>query len=526
MLYKQNIKGIIVRNQQKLFMAFLGCLIIGLILGSADLIFRYLKLDKTPPHWDYANHVLHTIDYLTLLEKHKFWEVMTIWRFYPPLTYIFYAFVIKFFGYSPSSVTSFNLIIIILSAIVIYYYTRILSSPKVALFVTYIGLIIMTQSQIPFLGIWDLMLDFPLMLSVLGNYLLYIYLIRNKKLTFINGFCLGILFGLSMLIKWSAVFYLIPPLTIYSYLIIKNRHFNAILGFGVSAFLVAGPWYITNWSHLTEIWSYFGLSDGIKRGDPQGFLGIIYYVDKTFHLIIKYLWVFCLPLIYGLVSYSPGKNKSFFKCFICDTPEKIISLTEVSIVVCVIFVFGIIISDKDVRYLLPLYIFSAIILSRRIAKISSDFQLFFYVIIISAMVILNFPFAKKYDILYSPLLSLESMIQHYKPRIIGYFFEQNTRDFNSANVIMLHRIKKYNNLTFADYHLMNDLMENTKIWICDISLEPDMIAVYDSKNGIIKDPGNALRFQNLCPVEFRDKYIFIHQENFSDGSTLLYYTHI
>jgi hypothetical protein len=122
-------------------------------------------------------------------------------------------------------------------------------------------------------------------------------------------------------------------------------------------------------------------------------------------------------------------------------------------------------------------------------------------------------------------MSVENTVSKYKLKTIGYFFEQNARNFNSPNVTLLHKTKEFNNIPFPGYFFINDVMDANKIWTCDMSRQPDLIAVYYSQNGFIKDPGHALSFLKICPADYRKHYEFIKREEFRDGGIISYYKH-
>ena len=205
-------------------------------------------LDTRPPHWDRANHLLHSLVYLDFLRPDRIGEWLLAYAYYPPLVYWVSDVAYQLLGTTDAWVAvlsqSVFLAVLILAT---YAMGRAVAGPAAGLLAP---LFVATTPMISS-GSRDYMLDAPL--AAMGAAALAL-LMRSEHLTRLRPtLAFGLVCGLGMLTKWTFVFALAVPamvaLAIAARRAVRERRWRTLLpavGGLATAFAVAGPWYLLN----------------------------------------------------------------------------------------------------------------------------------------------------------------------------------------------------------------------------------------------------------------------------------------
>ncbi|MCC0178108.1 glycosyltransferase family 39 protein [Waterburya agarophytonicola K14] len=338
-----------------------GLIILGLIwlFGAVCDRFWY-SLDNSVPAWDQADYLNGVLNYAEALQTSQ-WLSGEWWRSFwllsnkiPPLNYILTAPLVNLFGTTEDVAT---LIMLFYSAVLLVSVYGL----GVVLFDVNTGLWAAGLCQlIPGLYYYRLefILDYPLTTAVIFSFwLLTLYFFNQNKL---NGWILGILwgisFGLAMLMKQTALFFLFFPLLWVFLSVLKKRQWLRLLQL-ISSLLVgiavAFPWYRTNWLLILTSGKRATVDSAIAEGDPAlNTLNAWTYYGK----ILPYLLSWHLLIIpsVGLLIYLIRKyiyRRS-------NTKNLIYANKKAWISIAVFLLGGYFLSslniNKDARYILPL----------------------------------------------------------------------------------------------------------------------------------------------------------------------------
>lgn len=349
----------------------------------------WFALDRSIPSWDQADYLTGALNYWHALQNPQ-WFSGDWWRSLwllsskiPPGTYIITAFFHNLFGVEADHAT---LVYLFFSAILlpsVYGLGRLLFNPQIGVWAAALCLM--------FPGLYharlDFLLDFPL--TALVTFSLYSLTLwkateplalasfpsNNPPSNTISSFLrsptcqawfwaivLGLSVGLSLMIKQTALFFLITPLVWVIVSTIRDRHWIKLLQLMVAAFLtglVMYPWYRTNWLLVFTGSQRAAIQAAVAEGDPA-----IYTLPAwTFYgeqLPNHVSWPFLVVPIAGFAFYwwrSRGDRqlteltaelqnpvwKSHF-----NSPFKWLAIFGIGS-----YVFFSLILNKDFRYVLP-----------------------------------------------------------------------------------------------------------------------------------------------------------------------------
>jgi 4-amino-4-deoxy-L-arabinose transferase-like glycosyltransferase len=279
----------------------------------------WLALDHSVPAWDQADYLNGALNYWHAL-KNPQWFDADWWRSFwlisnkiPPLHYLLTVPFINIFGTSEDA-----------SALIMLFYSAIL-----LLSVYGLGVILFDVS----VGLWtaglcqllpglyyyrlEFLLDYPLAAIVtLSFYLLTLWHIYsqekvNQLKSWLLAFLFGISFGLSILLKQTALFFLFFPLIWIFINCIKNKQWLKLGQFLIAiatGILICFPWYRTNWLLILTSGKRATLDSAIAEGDP----GLNTIDAWTYYgKILPYLlsWHLLLIPIVGLILYRIFQRK-------------------------------------------------------------------------------------------------------------------------------------------------------------------------------------------------------------------------
>nr|WP_263012100.1 glycosyltransferase family 39 protein [Laspinema sp. D2d] len=292
----------------------------------------WFALDRSIPSWDQADYLTGALNYWQALQTPQ-WFSGDWWRSLwllsskmPPGTYIMTAFFHNLFGIEADRAT---LVYLFFSAILlpsVYGLGRLLFTPKIGVWAAALCLM--------FPGLYharlDFLLDFPMTAVVTFSF----YSLTRWKVTellelagftsekppqhdisfFLNSpayqawfwaIVLGLSVGLSLLIKQSALFFLITPLVWVIVSTIKDRRWVRFLQLMVAAFvtgLVMYPWYRTNWLLVFTGSQRAAIQAAVVEGDPAIYTlpAWTFYAKQLPHHVS---WPFLVVPIAGFVFY-------------------------------------------------------------------------------------------------------------------------------------------------------------------------------------------------------------------------------
>ena len=290
-----------------------GLLVLGLIWLAGVLCDRlWYGLDNSVPTWDRADYLNGVLNYAEALQTPQ-WSSGEWWRSFwllsnkiPPLNYILTAPLVNWFGATEDT-----------ACWVMQFYSGVLLVSVwglgTVLFDLTVGLWAAGLCQlIP--GLYyhrlEFLLDYPLTTAVCFSFwLLTLFFFGNKFNRWIWGFAWGISFGLGMLMKQTALFFLFLPLVWVAITFLRRRNWLGVLQLITSLSIgiaIAFPWYRTNWLLILTSGKRATVDSAIAEGDPAlntldawTYYGKILPYLLSWHLLI-------IPLV-GLSIYLIGK---------------------------------------------------------------------------------------------------------------------------------------------------------------------------------------------------------------------------
>jgi 4-amino-4-deoxy-L-arabinose transferase-like glycosyltransferase len=311
-----------------------------LIVISFSLVvcnFIWLSIDKRPPHWDFAWHLLNTLAYLNLLDKKQIFNLIIQYHYFPPLSYYLTIVAYKFFGISEDiavlSLTPY-LFILIFST---YKIGQTLKNNKLG-FLMAISLIgmpfLMSQTR-------EYQLDFPLTAMVTLNLYLFLKtnLFKDRKFSLIFG-CIS---GFGMLTKWTYLIFFVGMI-IVSFILDKKKNyfikFKNIIIVIIMMLLISGPWYLSNLNNFISGYRR-NITNSIKEGDPNilSIESLLWYPNSLYkdHLRFPLLILSIIGLIYIIKNWKKSR--------------KIVQLLLISLFYLLILTMF---RNKDPRFIEPL----------------------------------------------------------------------------------------------------------------------------------------------------------------------------
>ncbi len=320
----------------KYFYYLLGLIIFHIVFNTIWII-----LNNQPPTWDSG---LHTVKSFEMFKSFK--DLLTISTYYPPFVHFIGSILVLIVGYSFKSTQITGTLFLSVALIYIYLYSKeLFKNPKIAFFSSlFFSFFITIYEQSRYH-----MLDIPLTAMVFGS--LY-YLEKSNNL--VNerfNLLFFLFFALATLTKWYAFIFILIPVLFKIFKIFKEAIYKKIniknLFFGLLIFLILIlPWYLVNLKSLLTIAIYTSTAE---LADPQRLFSIenLLFYKK---LIIMFQTSF-LGFIFFITSLVLFIKHSL----------KWRSLLLISILF--IFLVFTMISNKNIRYIIPMMPFIAMIMA-------------------------------------------------------------------------------------------------------------------------------------------------------------------
>jgi 4-amino-4-deoxy-L-arabinose transferase-like glycosyltransferase len=248
-------------------LAWLGALV-AVIVG---LNLWWASLESRPPHWDMGHHLVNSLRYLHGFDLTDPVPFITGYLYYPPLVYwvtdAFYAVL----GTEATTVALLsNAVWLAMLVFATFGIGRRLWNERVGwlsvAFVVTAPMVVSTSKEY--------MLDLPL--TAVTALCLYLMIRADGFANRRYSLLFGVAVGCGLLVKWTLP--LVLALTMVHVLAMaladaRQRHSYGravnLLGAGVLAFAVAGPWYVENYVKvLGAAVAYGGADEAAAQGNP------------------------------------------------------------------------------------------------------------------------------------------------------------------------------------------------------------------------------------------------------------------
>jgi 4-amino-4-deoxy-L-arabinose transferase-like glycosyltransferase len=236
----------------------------------------WFALDRSIPAWDQADYLTGSLNYLQAMQNFQwnqewwdsFWQLSTK---IPPFTYIVTAVIQQIFGKGVDQATLVMLLFNAVLLISVYGLGTVLFDSTVGLWAVGLCQILPALYRYRL----DFLLDYPLAAIVtLCFYCLTIWRIKvsqktNTSLLWVVAF--GLSLGLALMVKQTALFFLLTPIVWVIVVALRQRHWKSLLQllFGLcSSLLIFGSWYRINWLLILTSGKRASIDSAIAEGDP------------------------------------------------------------------------------------------------------------------------------------------------------------------------------------------------------------------------------------------------------------------
>jgi len=267
------------KDKHNRFRGLLTLGIIWLVGAVGDRI--WFALDHSVPPWDQAQYLTGSLNYWRALQ-HPQWLESEWWTSFwllsskiPPLTYITAAVCQNFFGIGADEAT---LVQLLFSAILlgsVYGLGTQLFSVEVGLWAAGLCQLLPGIYQYKL----DFLLDYPLTaLVTLSFWCLTVWrdigtaeTQRQERRGWLWAAGFGLAFGLALMVKQTALFFLLMPVLWVGVGTIRRRlwgRYSQLVAGLLLSVLVFGPWYRTNWLIVLTAGKRATVDSAIIKGDP------------------------------------------------------------------------------------------------------------------------------------------------------------------------------------------------------------------------------------------------------------------
>lgn len=305
----------------------LAIILIFLLSALSDYI--WLKLENVPPGWDESLHLTKSLEYFNILTNPgagMISNLIQVDNYYPPFYHFSTVLSYFLFGTSMDAAISINIFYFGILLVSVYGIGKYLYNQETGLIAVFLISLYPTMVGMRRFYLIEIALVATVTLSI------YLLLLsdnfKNRKYSI--GF--GIALAISILTKWTAVFFIIGPLVfvLYESIIKKpaeiknlrkkerkkrasnkrpNPWINIIL-MGASALFLSLIWYAPHISEVyrTIVWGneYWGTTEG----DPEVFTlkSIFFYVIALINSQISF--VFFIVFLAGLIMALKANHRS------------------------------------------------------------------------------------------------------------------------------------------------------------------------------------------------------------------------
>ncbi|NHC33680.1 phospholipid carrier-dependent glycosyltransferase [Scytonema millei] len=330
----------------------------------------WFACDRSVPDWDRAEYLTSSLNYWQALQQPQwfssdwwtdFWQLSTK---APPLAQIAAAVTQLMFGTGSDRATLVNLFFSAILLVSVYGLGLQLFSAEVGLWAAGICQLIPGLYKLRL----DFLLDYPLTAVVtLCFWCLTVWRMRGQgKIQYGRGaqlcaptpkiipnwfwaIAFGISLGMALLVKQTALFFLLTPVVWTGVEVIRKRNIGRICQFAIALLLSAivfMPWYRTNWLLILTGGKRATVDSAIAEGDPA--LNTLDAWTYYWKLLPEHIsWVLLLVPIVGLLLYKSQKLKVKSQN---NTPDSLIWLAIFLIGAYLLCSLNL---NKDSRYVVP-----------------------------------------------------------------------------------------------------------------------------------------------------------------------------
>jgi 4-amino-4-deoxy-L-arabinose transferase-like glycosyltransferase len=312
-------------------------------------------LDKSIPSWDQADYLTGSLNYLQALQNPdllngEWWQ--SLWLLsskIPPLTYIVTGWIQDIYGKGYDEAT---LVMLLFSAVLIlsvYGLGKILFSETVGLWAAALCQVMpgLYRYRLEFL------LDYPLAAVVtLTFFCLTLWFFTNSSPSLFHAIFFGLSFGLALMVKQTALFFLITPIIWVVITSIRKGLWGRLLQL-IGAFclstLIFGWWYRTNWLLILTSGKRATVDSAIAEGEaPLNSLDAwtFYWHQLPSQVSLPLLLI---PIFALLLYWGKAKEKRRGK----EGLELSIALQWLAVFFIGAYFLSSLNPNKDYRYVLP-----------------------------------------------------------------------------------------------------------------------------------------------------------------------------
>ncbi len=517
----------------------------------------WITLNNVPPTWDASLHTVLSIKFLEYAQNHisnfNLLDFLRITQYYPPLVHWVGSILALISNNDYKIIALSGTFFLTLGIFFLYRYTKeLFQNDRIALFSSFFFSFFITiyqQSR-------DHMLDIPLAAFTITG----LYFLKKSNLFQDTKYSIlfALIFGLSFLTKWYSAIYFLVPLTFVLIATIKDQNLNkaffrnVIIGF-VIVLAIAAPWYLTNLENIIRI---SRTTSTAEFWNPHNLLSLD---NLLFHLklIVMFQVSFIGFLFFLLSSFLLVKNKNHSK-------EALLIFS----VIIFNYLFFTFLPNKNIRYLIPLMPFLAIVMGFGLDnllnirnKLISPASAMLIPYFLLTYTILSFGFPIKPDIKYSaelPLLGWTDLLYlHtypvqviYQPvsapyqKILSDIFAvkkgainililKDTQDFNNGTIdpYLYPEFKnRRQDFNYIGYDLIESSTTNKQIAIfLNNKVDVALVSVrFPGLHDYIREYNSLIRFQNYFLHEEAKDFILIRSyelpgDQYYPGDILLLY---
>ena len=312
-----------------------GILFVIWLLGAVvDLV--WLKCDRAIPSWDQADYLTGALNYYQALQNARWLDSQwwsSLWLLsskIPPLTYIAAAIIQQIFGTGQDQAMLVNVLFngILLGAV--YGLGVELFSVGVGLWAALLCQLLPAFYQLRL----DFLLDFPLTAAVtLSFWCLTVWRVRKRKVWgeaeprpnlfkktqrlqgWLWAVAFGVSLGMALLVKQTALFFLLIPIIWAAVQTLKSRLWERLLQLFaalVVGWLVCSPWYKVIWLFVLTTGKRATIDSAIAENDPAlNTIGAWTYYWQVLPMQVSWL-LLIVPIVGLLINWRGKKPKTSF----------------------------------------------------------------------------------------------------------------------------------------------------------------------------------------------------------------------
>lgn len=280
----------------------------------------WFALDNSVPAWDQADYLTGSLNYWQALQQMQwlssewwanFWQLSSK---IPPLTYTVAAIVQQIFGRGVEQATLIHSIFSAILLTSVYGLGAQLFSIEVGLWAAALCQLFPSLYRYRL----EFLLDYPLTAAVALSFLCLTVWVKSaisvapvaqtsrlSALKWLSAAAFGISFGLAILVKQTALFFLLIPILWVGIATLYRRQWQRLLqllGSLLLSVVIFFPWYRTNWLTVLTSGKRATIDSAIAEGDPplNTLAAWTYYWEI---LPYQVSWLLLLVPIIGLVLY-------------------------------------------------------------------------------------------------------------------------------------------------------------------------------------------------------------------------------